>query len=74
MGAVGPTFVQCPKVEEFLVGKTISESVAEKAGEMAVDACHLRDSLRASAEYRRNLVQVLVKRSLLEAASEVKSN
>ena len=74
MGAVGPTFVQCTKVEEFLVGKPISESVAEKAGQLALDAAHLRNSLRASAEYRRNLIQVLVKRSLLEAASEVKSN
>ena len=73
LGAVAPTFVQCPEVSEFLTGKEITESVAEKAGELAIGAAHLRDSQRASAEYRRSLIQVLVKRSLLEAASEVKN-
>jgi carbon-monoxide dehydrogenase medium subunit len=69
LGAVAPTFVRCPATEEFLVGKRISPDVAEKAGKLVIDACSPITDMRASADYRRSLVQVLVKRSLIEAAS-----
>ena len=72
LGAVGPTFIECTTAEKFLAGKTISESIAEHAGELAVEAAQPRTSTRASAEYRRSLIQILVKRCLLEAVSELK--
>ena len=74
LGAVGPTFIKCPAAEEYLVGQKISPGIAEKAGQLAVDACHPITDVRASADYRRDLVMVLVQRSLQEAASEVKSS
>jgi CO/xanthine dehydrogenase FAD-binding subunit len=69
LGAVAPTFIRCPKAEEFLLGKDLSEDVAEQASRLATAASRPISDFRASADYRRNLVQVLVKRSLLEAAS-----
>jgi carbon-monoxide dehydrogenase medium subunit len=62
--------VRCPSTEAFLVGKKITEDTAEKAGKLVVDACSPISDVRASADYRRKLVQILVKRSLLEAAAK----
>ena len=70
LGAVAPTFVRCPVGEAFLIGKKITEDVAEEAGRLVTDACSPITDIRASADYRRKLVQVLVKRSLLEAAAD----
>ena len=67
LGAVAPTFIRCPVTEGFLAGKAISEDVAEQAGHMAVDICTPITDIRASADYRRQLVRVLVKRCLLQA-------
>ena len=69
LGAVAPTFIRCPITEEFLTGKNLTEEVAGQAGQLAVDACSPITDIRASADYRRHLVQVMVKRSLLEAVS-----
>jgi CO/xanthine dehydrogenase FAD-binding subunit len=69
LGAVAPTFIRCLKAEEFLLGKDLSEDVAEQASQLATEASRPISDFRASADYRRHLVQVLVKRSLLETAS-----
>ncbi len=71
LGAVAPTFVRCPASEGFLVGKKVTEKVAEEAGRLVIDACSPITDIRASADYRGKLVQVLVKRCLLEAAASV---
>jgi carbon-monoxide dehydrogenase medium subunit len=69
LGAVGPTFIRCPVTEEFLTGKTITEEIAQQAGMLAMNACTPITDVRASADYRRQLVRALVKRSLMESAS-----
>jgi CO/xanthine dehydrogenase FAD-binding subunit len=71
LGAVAPTFVRCHATEEFLIGKKITDDMAEQAGKLVISACNPITDMRASADYRRNLVQILVKRSLLEAVSSV---
>jgi carbon-monoxide dehydrogenase medium subunit len=73
LGAVAPTFIRCPAAESYLSGKEISEDVAERAGQLAVDACSPISDVRGSAGYRRRLVQVLVKRAILEAAANVRT-
>jgi carbon-monoxide dehydrogenase medium subunit len=73
LGAVAPTFVRCQTTEQFLVGKKITEDVAEKAGKLVIDACSPITDLRASADYRSTLVQILVKRSLIESVSGAKN-
>jgi len=70
LGAVAPTFIRAPKAETFLKGKEISEEVVEKAGELASQDCTPITDIRASADYRRQLVWVLTKRSLNEAVMD----
>ena len=71
LGAVAPTFIRCPAAEDFLVGKKITDDIADRAGKLAINACSPISDVRASADYRRKLVKILVKRSLLEAISSV---
>jgi aerobic carbon-monoxide dehydrogenase medium subunit len=69
LGAVAPTFVRCEVTEGFLVGKKVTPEVAAAAGKLVIDACSPITDLRATADYRRDLVQKLVERSILESAS-----
>lgn len=69
LGAVAPTFIRCPAAEESLIGKKISEDVALRAARLASEASTPNTSRRGSAAYRRELVLVLTKRGLLEAAA-----
>ncbi len=67
LGAVGPIPLRATSAEEFLLGKIITDEVAEKAGALAgSDASPISD-VRASKEYRRLMVIILTKRALLEA-------
>jgi aerobic carbon-monoxide dehydrogenase medium subunit len=72
LGAVAPTFIRCPATEEFLEGKTITEDIAEQAGYSASEICTPITDIRGTADYRRQLVRVLTKRTLLEAAGQIK--
>jgi carbon-monoxide dehydrogenase medium subunit len=74
LGAVAPTFMRCPAAEGLLTGKEMSEAVAERAGYLAGNMCSPTSGLPGLAHYRRRLVEMLVKQSLLEAASVPKSN
>lgn len=69
LGAVAPTFIRCPGAEESLIGREISEVVAEEAARRAAAACTPHTSRRGSSEYRKKLVEVLAKRALLDAAA-----
>ncbi|MBN2240527.1 MAG: xanthine dehydrogenase family protein subunit M [Dehalococcoidales bacterium] len=69
MGAVAPTYIRCMKTEGFLKGKEITEAVAEEAGGIASQTCTPITDIRASADYRRQLVRVLVKRNLLKSVA-----
>ncbi len=67
LGAVGPVPLRAASAEEFLLGKVITDDVAEEAGALAgSDASPISD-VRASKEYRRLMVIILTKRALLEA-------
>lgn len=68
LGAVAPTFVRCSRSEEMLTGEKITTAIAEKAGQAAATFCSPISDIRGSADYRRQLVRVLTKRSILEAS------
>jgi len=64
-GAVAPTPIRARKAEEILTGKKLRFELIEKAAELAEEtACPIFD-VRASAEYRRKMVGILVKRALI---------
>jgi CO/xanthine dehydrogenase FAD-binding subunit len=70
LGAVAPTFIRSRQAEGVLLGKSFSRDIAGQAAKLAADCCQPISDIRASAEYRRELVEVLTRRSLLEAASQ----
>lgn len=64
LGAVAPTVKRAPNAEVYLVGRTVSADAMAEAGRIAAREAAPISDLRASADYRRELVAVLVKRAL----------
>ena len=68
LGAVAPTPIRVPEAEAVLAGRKIDETRAGEAAQAAAKTCRPRsNSIRASVEYRRAMVDVLTKRAILEA-------
>jgi CO/xanthine dehydrogenase FAD-binding subunit len=67
LGAVAPTPIRVPVAESILAGKSLTEKALEQAAARAAEAAHPISDLRGSAEYRRELVKVLVRRTLKKA-------
>jgi carbon-monoxide dehydrogenase medium subunit len=68
LGAVGLTAVRPAEAEAALRGQRLSEKNIQAAVEAARAACDPQPDMRGSAEYKRHLVGVLVKRALEVAA------
>jgi len=65
-GAVAPTPVRLPDTESFLSGKTLNKELIEEACLIASNEVSPISDIRASEEYRREMVQVMLRNSLLE--------
>ncbi len=70
LGAVAPTPMRAKQAEEALRGKQVGEQVIAEAGRLAAAASLHIDDHRAPAEYRRLMVDVLVKRAIGQALSK----
>jgi len=72
LGAVAPTPIRARHAEERIEGQAIDQQIAAEAAQIAAskDAEPITD-IRASAEYRRAMVAVLVKRALDQIAREI---
>ncbi len=66
LGAVAPTIVHAEAAEAYLVGKPLTPEVIEEAARRAVEAARPIDDIRASAAYRRAMVEALTRRALRE--------
>lgn len=64
LGAVAPTPLRCREAESVLLGERAGENAIREAARKASEACSPIDDHRASAEYRRLMVEVLVSRAL----------
>ncbi|MCC7348529.1 MAG: xanthine dehydrogenase family protein subunit M [Variibacter sp.] len=64
LGAVDKTAIRAPAAEASLQGQPLSEANLRAAGQLAAAACQPIDDVRASARYRRLLVEALVPRAL----------
>ena len=71
LGSVAPTPVRAFDAEAFLKGKKLTEELIEEAGIKALSACNPISDVRASADYRRQMVEVLVKRLLRESVKQI---
>ncbi|MBR4569915.1 MAG: FAD binding domain-containing protein [Candidatus Riflebacteria bacterium] len=67
--AVTPFPFRCQEAEKMLVGKKPTAENIEKAAEKAANSIKYREDFRASKEYRQEVFQVMVRRSL-EASVE----
>jgi carbon-monoxide dehydrogenase medium subunit len=67
LGAVAPTPVRAKKAEAILNRQKFDDNLIEKAARTAAGEARPIDDHRASAEYRRDMVEVLVKRAIKQA-------
>ena len=67
LGAVAPTAVHAPRTEALLRGRAPTPSLLAEAGLLAMQECTPISNVRASADYRRDMVGVLVQRALVQA-------
>ena len=64
LGAVAPTPIRATRAENALLGEKVSDRLIEQVSRIAVEESRPISDLRASAEYRREMIRVLVQRSL----------
>ncbi|HXZ95079.1 MAG TPA: xanthine dehydrogenase family protein subunit M [Dehalococcoidia bacterium] len=67
LGAVAPTPIRVPQAESILAGRVLTEEAIEEAAERAVEAARPISDVRGSAEYRKEIVKVLTRRTLKRA-------
>ncbi|MBI4190208.1 MAG: xanthine dehydrogenase family protein subunit M [Betaproteobacteria bacterium] len=73
LGAVAPTVIRAPKAEAYLEGRAITPEAMAEAGRIAVGEAKPISDFRASAEYRQDLIAVLIKRALEGACAQAKA-
>ena len=74
LGCVGATPVRARRAEEILIGKRLLLDSAIEAGKAASQECDPITDLRGSAEYKRAIVGVLVKRAAVKAYERATRN
>ena len=67
LGAVAPTPIRCGEAEAKLKGQKLTDELLHEAGRLAAQAAKPISDVRASAEYRREMVDVLTRRTLSKA-------
>jgi carbon-monoxide dehydrogenase medium subunit len=72
LGAAAPTAIRAKKAEAILKGKKITDALLAQAGETAAKEAEPISDIYASAEYRLELVKVLVPRLTKEAIARAK--
>lgn len=72
LGSVGPTPLRSPSAEKTLVGRKPTEALFEQAADAATSDCTPILDFRGSAQYRRDMVRVLARRTLAMALTEAR--
>lgn len=71
LGAVAPTVIRARHAEAVLTGRVPSEALLLEAGRAAMDESRPISDVRASADYRRQMVGVLTRRAVAQAVEQV---
>jgi len=72
LNSVASTIVHAKKAEEVLRGKLITDAALQEMGEVAATECDPTDDNRGSADYKREMVKVLVRRAAQEALQKLR--
>ena len=70
LGAVAPTVIRATGAEALLEGQAPDAALIDKAAKQASRECTPIDDIRASADYRRHAVHMLVRRLVGQAAGQ----
>lgn len=70
LGSVAPTIVRAPAAEAFLARKRLTPANIAEAGRLAAESVTPIDDVRGSAEYRSEMVKVLLARGLRQLARD----
>ncbi len=73
LGAVGPTAIRASAAEHALRGCDPTPAAFREAGRLAASGCTPISDVRASADYRRMLVQALVPRALQRCLQRIEA-
>ena len=73
LGAVAPTPVRATKSEEAIINKPFDADTAAEAGQIASENVSPRSSIRASGEYRKEMVGVQVKKALMKSFARIQN-
>jgi carbon-monoxide dehydrogenase medium subunit len=65
LGSVAPTIVAAEEAQRYLRGQALDDHVIAEAARLAVHAARPIDDIRGTAEYRREMVRVLVAGALV---------
>ena len=71
LGAVGSTPIRALKAEKILLNKEFNETMGREAGKIAAQEANPRSSIRASKEYRLEMIEVLTKRAVMAAYNRI---
>ncbi|WP_027632727.1 FAD binding domain-containing protein [Clostridium hydrogeniformans] len=69
VGARPAVATEAKTASAFLSENQVNETIAIKAAEMAAEELSFGPNMRASAEYRKNVCKILVKRAIMEVLS-----
>ena len=70
-GAVAPTPIRSARIEDVLRGKTLDDALIAEAVGMVSDEISPISDIRASAEYRTRMTEVMLKRGLVAATERL---
>jgi carbon-monoxide dehydrogenase medium subunit len=69
LGAVAPTPMRAHTAEALLAGQALTQGLLDRVGDAVMQQVRPINDVRASAEYRREMSRVLVRRALAECAA-----
>jgi len=71
VGAVAPTTIRLTKTEKLVAGKAVTEQVLQEVHQSVSTEIKPIDDVRSTAEYRRDVTGILVKRVIQQALNSV---
>lgn len=73
-GAVAPTPVRAPKIEELLKGKILGDALIDDAKKLVPDETAPIADIRASREYREHMLPIMFERGLKAAVARLEGD